>query len=108
MFKEFKWKNRLLIYAYDNYNKKEFCEIEAFFVKNIEAINQRKLLLIKLNINNINNINNIKTGLVLIGLDGTEKFHSSNNDLLDNLFNIIDSMPMRITEINKNKKNAII
>jgi len=105
MFKEFKWKNRLLIYAYDNYNKKEFCEIEAFFVKNIEAINQRKLLLIKLN---INNINNIKTGLVLIGLDGTEKFHSSNNDLLDNLFNIIDSMPMRITEINKNKKNAII
>ena len=108
MFKEFRWKNRLLIYVYNIYKKKDFCEIENFFLKNIKDISERNLLLLKLDIkiNDINTISNIKTkkpGLVLIGLDGTEKSHSTDISLINNLFDIIDSMPMRLSKNNKIK-----
>ena len=49
---------------------------------------------------------NIKKGIWLIGYDGNIKAHSEDNSILLNLYNIIDSMPIRKSEIEASSINC--
>ena len=47
-----------------------------------------------------------KTGIWLIGYDGTIKGYSEDDTLLSNLYNLIDSMPIRKNEMKNLNKNC--
>ena len=104
---ELSWEKRLLIVSYNQKEDqlltraKEFisikkCEIED---RNLEIIfyekfKNKKFMTPKFLEN--------KYGIWLIGYDGNIKDYSSNDIIFFRLFNLIDSMPMRKSEIEKN------
>ena len=102
MFQKYKWKKRLLISYFHDDEFQSFIkeEIDRFFIVNNQAIEERQLKHIAItrddfDINHIPLINKDTFGLYLIGLDGTLKRHSKDLELLERLFDVIDSMPMR-------------
>ena len=106
MFDQYHWKYRLLIYYYDHSDKnnKDLIKSEKFISKNKDAVDERKIIFLP--IYNINStwiladiFNKNGFGFYLIGLDGQIKKFSKKISLLDNLFSIIDNMPMRQSEI---------
>ena len=102
MFQKYKWKKRLLISYFHDDEFQSFIkeEIDRFFIVNNQAIEERQLKHIAItrddfDINQIPLINKDTFGLYLVGLDGTLKRHSKDLQLLESLFDVIDSMPMR-------------
>ena len=81
-------------------------EINRFFINNNQAIEERQLKHIAItrddfDINQIPLINKDTFGLYLVGLDGTIKRYSKDLKLLESLFDVIDSMPMRKMDMEK-------
>jgi hypothetical protein len=102
MFLKYKWKKRLLISYFhdDEFQSLMKEEINRFFINNNQAIEERQLKHIAItqddfDINQIPLINKDTFGLYLVGLDGTLKRYSKDLKLLESLFDVIDSMPMR-------------
>ena len=102
MFQKYKWKKRLLISYFHDDKFQSFIneEINRFFINNNQAIEERQLKHIAItrddfDINQIPLINKDTFGLYLVGLDGTLKRYSKDLELLEILFDVIDSMPMR-------------
>ena len=82
-------------------------EINRFFINNNQAIEERQLKHIAItrddfDINQIPLINKDTFGLYLVGLDGTLKRYSKDLKLLESLFDVIDSMPMRKMDMENN------
>ena len=102
MLQKYKWKKRLLISYFHDDGSQSFMkeEINRFFINNNQAIEERQLKHIAItqdefDINQIPLINKDTFGLYLVGLDGTLKRYSKDLKLLESLFDVIDSMPMR-------------
>jgi len=116
------WKDRVLLIVTDNPNSKEFQKQVKTLKHQETELKNRKLIIYQITpseykmgfseekkwIKNDKLYNNTKTidnsfEVILIGLDGGEKLRQ--NELLsaDKLFDVIDGMPMRRSEIeNKN------
>ena len=102
MFQKYKWKKRLLISYFHDDESQSFMkeEINRFFINNYQAIEERQLKHIAItrddfDINQIQLINKDTFRLYLVCLDGTIKRYSKDLKLLESLFDVIDSMPMR-------------
>ena len=102
MFQKYKWKKRLLISYFHDDESQSFIkeEISRFFINNNQAIEERQLKHIAItrddfDTNQIPLVNKDAFGLYLVGLDGTLKRYSKDLKLLESLFDVIDSMPMR-------------
>ena len=102
MFQKYKWKKRLLISYFHDDESQSFMkeEINRFFMNNNQAIEERQLKHIAItrddfDKNQIPLVNKDAFGLYLVGLDGTIKRYSKDLKLLESLFDVIDSMPMR-------------
>ena len=102
MLQKYKWKKRLLISYFHDDESQSFMkeEINRFFINNNQAIEERQLKHIAItqddfDINQIPLVNKDTFGLYLVGLDGTLKRYSKDLKLLESLFDVIDSMPMR-------------
>ena len=81
-------------------------EINRFFINNNQAIEERQLKHIAItrddfDTNQIPLVNKDAFGLYLVGLDGTLKRYSKDLKLLESLFDVIDSMPMRKMSMEK-------
>ena len=104
----YRWKNRLLlVYSRTDEHKKSKEEQIALFDQNLNENDIRKLLLIpfkKTNAAFLNKFLKMKPfKVLLIGLDGSVK-KSFNEPIKMNLvYDLIDSMPMRKREMNKNQ-----
>ena len=96
--------NRLLIMITDEgENKLEKC-VKEFFAQYESEIKDRKLKLLHFFVNDLPikelpPVMHTKKGIWLIGYDGSIKAYSEDARLLINLFELIDSMPMRKEEI---------
>jgi len=108
MFEKYKWNKRIVIHYHNSSDQhlKTNNTIRRFFDKNINEINDRKLKFLEIYeinsdwaLSHIFNKNGF--GIYLIGLDGSIKEFSKNTSILRELFLIIDSMPMRQSEIKK-------
>ena len=102
MFQKYKWKKRLLISYFHDDESQSFMkeEINRFFIHNNQAIEERQLKHIAItrddfDTNQIPLVNKDAFGLYLVGLDGTLKRYSKDLKLLESLFDVVDSMPMR-------------
>jgi len=114
------WKNRLLIIATNDLENPLFKEQLEELEKCREGLNERKLLIYQVNdmkykegvakegewesIEKMEGINSLKGvssnfKITLIGLDGGVKLQQSKILTADELFLIIDAMPMRIQEM---------
>lgn len=116
----FKWKNRLLIIKYSEQNTSMLREQLDLLRNKSKELSERKLLLIELNEKGYQmvdkkvefvkdslafksfNLPNHKFHVLLIGLDGGIKYETTSPISPDELFSIIDKMPMRRSEL-KNK-----
>ena len=97
---------QILIFGNDEHSSLVQQQI-SLFDKEVEGIKERD---IKITIVSKDDLLNkkyyIKTGafaVILLGKDGTEKFRTEEILLPQKLFAIIDAMPMRQAEMNKNK-----
>ena len=108
MFDKYKWDKRLVVHYRDNSEQHQKIQkyINDFFKKNSIDIEERKLKYIeiydsKVTGNLASSINKNGYGLYLIGLDGSIKKYSQSTDIIDNLFIVIDAMPMRKGYLNQ-------
>ena len=117
---EYQWKNRLVILLTDSEDNETYKLQINDFQTVISGLEERKILVITLTPNyQITGIENeIKQNaslsykdlkketegfeILLIGLDGYSKLRQSKLLTLQELFDLIDSMPMRRLEIEKN------
>lgn len=108
MFNKYKWDKRLVVHYRDNSDQHQNIQkyINYFFEKNSIDIEERKIKYIEIFDCKVAGdlaftINKNGYGLYLIGLDGSIKKYSQSTDIIDNLFNIIDAMPMRKGYLNQ-------
>lgn len=118
---DFQWKNRLIILLSKNETSEKIKEQIIILHQNPEALRERKLRLIHAVPGKSRNLfpiitdwkysnlyedlsNNNDVEIVLIGLDGGEKLRQTESIKTKQLFDLIDSMPMRKAEI-QNKNN---
>ena len=105
---ELTWEKRLLIISYKNQNDQIFTKTKKFISDNKCEIEDRNLEIIfyekfeNKNYSKPEFINN-KYGIWLIGYDGMIKDFSSDKKIFLQLFNLIDSMPMRKDEMINDK-----
>ncbi len=104
MLEEFHWEKRVLINIVNELDN-NFSKKVKFFVKNKNCeFKERNLFFIQFVLNSNehlelpDNFQN-KTGLWLIGYDGNVKEFSEDLSLLKNLFDVIDEMPIRKSEM---------
>lgn len=84
---KYKWKNRLILLETPNYTNEKYKKAKEIYQENIQEFHKRYVkLLSKLN-------KNLPFKINLIGYDGKVK-HVSNQIDPNNLFKIIDAMPM--------------
>jgi hypothetical protein len=115
--KDFLWKNRLVFIFADSKDNNQYKSFKKDWNSNISEIQDRDMILFEI-INNKHGflesnlisdkslreiIRQIKTGdktfeIVLVGKDGSVKLRSGDSSLND-IFSLIDSMPMRKHEI---------
>ena len=101
---ELNWEKRLLLISYEKQNDQIFIKIKKFISEKKCEIEDRNLEIIFYE--NFENkdyskpefINN-KYGIWLIGYDGMIKDYSSDDKIFLKLFDLIDSMPMRKSEM---------
>ncbi len=105
---ELNWEKRLLLISYEKQNDQIFIITKKFISEKKCEIEDRNLEIIFYE--NFENkdyskpefINN-KYGIWLIGYDGMIKDYSSDDKIFLKLFDLIDSMPMRKSEIINDK-----
>ncbi len=98
------WSNRLLIVVTDKNENNLEKKVRKFFEQHVCNINDRNLKLLHFFSDDpivfqLPRAIHSQTGMWLIGYDGNIKAHSENGQLLNNLFEIIDTMPMRKGEM---------
>ena len=108
MLEKYKWDKRLVVHYRDNSDEHQNIQkyINDFFKKNQKDTHERKVESIELFESKVAGnlafaITENGYGIYLIGLDGSIKKYSQNTDIIDNLFNIIDAMPMRRRHLNQ-------
>ncbi len=101
---EYRWKNRVVLTNDTSLWKQQQQE----FYKDTVGLNERKIVLLLFSQNEVRDDNSLgslrfrsSSELLLIGLDGNVKVRKRELFTLKELFSIIDSMPMRATEIRK-------
>ena len=100
------WEKRILIFSYNNQNDELFNKTIKFISDHKCQIDDRNLEVIFFEkYKNKDFLTpkfiNEKHGIWLLGYDGEVKDYSQDDKILLRLFNLIDSMPMRKTEIKK-------
>ncbi|MDT0608427.1 DUF4174 domain-containing protein [Croceitalea rosinachiae] len=102
--KKYQWKNRLIVLI-GNQNHPKLKNQEALLNKNEEGLKERDILIIRTNDRLLEPFKLKKnfTGLLLIGKDGGIKLKQSFIVQPDELFALIDGMPMRRAEISRKK-----
>jgi len=126
---KYKWKNRILIVKTSNENDSKYKEQLKEFNKSISELEERKLILFQivgdkykttdyemLELNNSWEDLKIRNNyiiddtddfeVVLIGLDGGVKLKKREVLKKEELYNLIDRMPMRLEELRNNKRNG--
>lgn len=121
---EHEWENRvILLFASDFQNQKLKKQLD-FFQKNKQGLIDRKLIVYQITPDEIrkegkllkekeelkNELEKFKLAkeeftFILVGLDGGEKMRSPEVVSIQKLFSKIDQMPMRRSEIERNKKS---
>ena len=105
---ELNWKKRLLLISYEKKNDQIFIITKKFISEKKCEIDDRNIEIIFYeNFENkdysIPEFINNKYGIWLIGYDGMIKDYSSDDKIFLKLFDLIDSMPMRKSEIINDK-----
>ena len=100
----FEWKKRVVLLIAKNEDLKLIRGVEYFFEKGSCQNADRNLELYKIIGNEITKYNvpsryEGRTGIWLIGYDGGDKAYSKDLSLLDQLYEIIDEMPIRKNEM---------
>ena len=100
----FGWEKRIVLLIADNEDVKLIRGVESFFKEGACQNKNRNLELYKIIGNEITKYNvpsryEGRTGIWLIGLDGSEKAYSNDLSVLDQLYEIIDEMPIRQNEM---------
>lgn len=111
--KDYRWKNRIVIMNFENF------ALDSLLVGYLEQSEERKLLFVEFKNNQFNKTSgedeidsaeflkvlsqtNPKSEWALIGLDGGVKASGNYGEFsLDKIFQIIDQMPMRQSELNR-------
>lgn len=114
----YRWNNRLFIILSDNPNSPEVRRQMSLFVNDSLALKERKLLLLQVfptyYLLGSDNVVRRQSGevyfdyrtekkpfeVILIGLDGNEKFRKSEVAIPSDIYALIDGMPMRRYEKN--------
>ena len=107
----YKWKKRILLLIDKEEDIILVNEVNKFFITHKCENDERNLELIKFKKLNNNYKKRTsyfkdKKGIWLIGYDGNIKGYTEDNTLLLNLYNLIDSMPIRKEEIKDLKLNC--
>ena len=107
----YKWKKRIVLLISKEENNFLINAADKFFINQKCKNAERNLELLKIKKNNSLNIKKTsnfkdKTGIWLIGYDGNIKGYSEDDTLLLNLYNLIDSMPIRKDEMKNFNKNC--
>ena len=107
----YKWKKRILLLIDKEEDTILVNEVNKFFITHKCKNDERNLELIKFKKRNDNHKKRTsylkgKTGIWLIGYDGNIKGYTEDNNLLLNLHNLIDSMPIRKEEMKDLKSNC--
>lgn len=113
--KDYKWKNRLLLVIGNNTNNTTFTQQLEVLENDNQGLNERRLKLFKVLPNKYQldeevwvegslifdkyNSNKDPFRIILIGLDGGIKLSQSTVISKKDLFDLIDSMPMRSSEL---------
>ena len=100
----FEWEKRLVLLIAKDEDINLIRGVESFFEERVCQNKNRNLELYKIIGNEINKYNvpsryEGRTGIWLIGYDGGDKAYSKDLSLLDQLYEIIDEMPIRKSEI---------
>ena len=100
----FEWKKRVVLLIAKNEDLKLIRGVEYFFEERVCQNKNRNLELYKIIGNEITKYNvpsryEGRTGIWLIGYDGGDKAYSNDLSLLDQLYEIIDEMPIRKNEM---------
>ena len=108
---KYKWKKRIVLLISKEENNFLINAADKFFINQKCKNAERNLELLKIKKNNSLNIKKTsnfkdKTGIWLIGYDGNIKGYSEDDTLLLNLYNLIDSMPIRKEEMKNFNKNC--
>ncbi len=104
IIEKYAWTNRLVILVTDKKDTSLERQVKGFFENHACDINDRNLKLLhfhtdKIAVNHLPRTIRSKTGIWLLGYDGSIKDFSENGQLLERLFQTIDSMPMRQNEM---------
>ena len=104
IFGEYAWTNRLVIMITNRKNTKLERQVRRFFESHVCDIDDRNLKLLhfhknELAVTQLQKIMRSRTGLWLLGYDGSIKDFSEDEQLLNRLFQTIDGMPMRQGEM---------
>ncbi|MFK7772052.1 MAG: DUF4174 domain-containing protein [Saprospiraceae bacterium] len=116
------WKHRVILLFAPSFQNENLQQQLKIFQKDEEGLTDRKLIVYQITPDEIKkegevlnensevkswfkkfNINKNEFTFILIGLDGGEKMRNSEVVSIDKLFSKIDRMPMRQSEINRNK-----
>ena len=109
--KKYEWEKRVILLIADQKDTDLINDVNSFFnIKTCEN-NDRNLVLYKIIGKDIYNYKipfqyHNKRGVWLIGYDGNDKLFSKDSSLLNNVYDIIDDMPMRKSEILNNKSKC--
>ena len=107
----YKWKKRIVLLISKEENNFLINAVDKFFINQKCENAERNLELLKIKKDNSLNIKETsnfkdKIGIWLIGYDGNIKGYSEDDTLLLNLYNLIDSMPIRKDEMKNFNKNC--
>ncbi len=107
----FSWKKRIVLLIVKESRIDVINRTDDFFERNICENESRNLKFIRIVGDEINkfiipNRYKNKFGIWLIGYDGRDKSYSNDASLLKELYNIIDTMPIRQTEMGEQNKKC--
>ena len=108
---KYAWSNRLLIVVTDKDENNLEKKVRKFFEQHVCDIDDRNLKLLHFFLDDPNVLElpssiHHQTGMWLLGYDGNIKAHSEDGKLLHDLFEIIDTMPMRKGEMKSGYRNC--
>ena len=104
IFDKYAWANRLVILITKKNDTNLEKKVKTFFERHVCEIDERNLKLLHFHTDNLvlaqlPKVMRAKTGLWLLGYDGSIKDFSEDGQLLDRLFQTIDGMPIRQEEM---------
>ena len=111
MLSQFQWKKRILLLITDEEDIKLINGVNAFFNEEMCQNKNRNLELFKIVGDEISKYKIPrkyvgKKGVWLIGYDGGDKAYSRDLSLLNQLYDIIDKMPIRLNEMANENSNC--